>query len=106
VLFRQFGRTVRDSAEASGKRARLLIEGDDIEIDTRIADLVKDPLIQIVRNAVGHGIEPSGERLRLGKSETGTVRLRARRESPAMVIEVSDDGRGFDHERILRQARK
>jgi len=106
VLFRQFGRTVRDSAEASGKRARLLIEGDDIEIDTRIADLVKDPLIQIVRNAVGHGIEPSGERLRLGKSETGTVRLRARRESPAMVIEVSDDGRGFDHERILRRARE
>jgi two-component system, chemotaxis family, sensor kinase CheA len=98
-LFRQSIRTVHDAAQACGKNVQLLIEGGDIEIDTRLAELIKDPLMHIVRNAVDHGIEAPTHRQ--CKREVGTIRLRARRESPALVIEVSDDGRGFESERIL-----
>jgi two-component system chemotaxis sensor kinase CheA len=98
-LFRQSIRTVHDAAQACGKNVRLLIDGGDIEIDTRLAELIKDPLMHIVRNAVDHGIEAPTHRQ--CKREVGTIRLRARRESPAIVIEVSDDGRGFERERIL-----
>jgi two-component system chemotaxis sensor kinase CheA len=98
-LFRQSIRTVHDAAQACGKNVRLLIEGGDIEIDTRIVELIKDPLMHIVRNAVDHGIEAPTHRQ--CKREVGTIRLRARRESPALVIEVSDDGRGFERDRIL-----
>ena len=98
-LFRQYIRTVHDAAQACGKNVRLLIEGGDIEIDTRLAELIKDPLMHIVRNAVDHGIEAPTHRQ--CKRELGTIRLRARRESPALVIEVSDDGRGFESDRIL-----
>ena len=101
-LFRQFIRTVHDAAQACGKNVRLLIEGGDIEIDTRIVELIKDPLMHIVRNAVDHGIEAPTHRA--CKREVGTIRLRARRESPALVIEVSDDGRGFERDRILARA--
>ena len=98
-LFHQSIRTVHDAAQACGKNVRLLIEGGDIEIDTRIVELIKDPLMHIVRNAVDHGIEAPTHRQ--CKREVGTIRLRAWRESPALVIEVSDDGRGFERERIL-----
>jgi two-component system chemotaxis sensor kinase CheA len=105
-LLRQYVRTVRDSARVSGKNAQLVVEGGEVELDTRIVELVKDPLTQIIRNAVAHGIETSSERARLGKPEIGTIRVRARRESPALVIEISDDGRGFDRERIVARARQ
>ena len=98
-LFRQFIRTVHDAAQACGKNVRFLIEGGDIEIDTRIVELIKDPLMHLVRNAVDHGIESPSHRQ--CKREVGTIRLRAWRESPAVVIEVSDDGRGFDRHRIV-----
>ena len=98
-LFRQFVRTVHDAAQACNKNVRLLIDGGDIEIDTHIVELIKDPLMHIVRNAVDHGIEAPTHRQ--CKREVGTIRLRARRESPALVIEVSDDGRGFERDRIL-----
>jgi len=98
-LFRQYVRTVHDAAQACGKNVRLLIDGGDIEIDTRLVELIKDPLMHIVRNAVDHGIEAPTHRQ--CKREVGTIRLRARRESPALVIEVADDGRGFERERIV-----
>jgi two-component system chemotaxis sensor kinase CheA len=101
-LFRQYFRTVHDAAQASGKNVQLLIEGGDIEIDTRLAELIKDPLMHIVRNAVDHGIEAPSHRQ--CKRELGTIRLRALRESPALVIEVADDGRGFERERIVARA--
>jgi two-component system chemotaxis sensor kinase CheA len=101
-LFRQYIRTVHDAAQACGKNVQLLIEGGDIEIDTRLAELIKDPLMHIVRNAVDHGIEAPSHRQ--CKRERGTIRLRARRESPALVIEVADDGRGFERERIAARA--
>jgi two-component system chemotaxis sensor kinase CheA len=97
-LFRQSIRTVHDAAQACGKNVRLLIDAGDVELDTRIVELIKDPLMHIVRNAVDHGIEAPTHRQ--CKREVGTIRLRARAESPAVVIEVSDDGRGFERERI------
>ena len=101
-LFRQYVRTVHDAAQACGKNVRLLIDGGDIEIDTRLVELIKDPLMHVVRNAVDHGIEAPTHRQ--CKREVGTIRLRARRESPALVIEVEDDGRGFERERIVARA--
>ncbi len=101
-LFRQYARTVHDAARACGKNVRLLIDGGGIEIDTRLAELIKDPLMHIVRNAVDHGIEAPTHRH--CKRETGTIRLRARREGPALAIEVADDGRGFERHRILARA--
>jgi two-component system chemotaxis sensor kinase CheA len=98
-LFRQSIRTVHDAAQACGKNVRLLIDGGDIEIDTRLVELIKDPLMHIVRNAVDHGIEAPTHRQ--CKREVGTIRLLARREGPALVIEISDDGRGFERDRIL-----
>ena len=103
-LFRQYIRTVHDAARACGKNVRLLIDGGDIEIDTRIVELIKDPLMHIVRNAVDHGIEAPTHRH--CKREVGTIRLRARREGPAVVIEVSDDGRGLERERIVARGRE
>jgi len=95
-LFRQYARTVRDAAQSSGKKAQLTVEGGDVELDARITELVRDPLLHLVRNAIGHGIETPVERERLGKPPSGTIRLQARRDGPALVIEISDDGRGFD----------
>ena len=101
-LFRQYIRTVHDAAQACGKNVRLLIDAGDVELDTRLVESIKDPLMHIVRNAVDHGIEAPTHRQ--CKRELGTIRLRARAESPAVVIEVSDDGRGFERDRILARA--
>jgi two-component system, chemotaxis family, sensor kinase CheA len=101
-LFGQFFRTVHDAAQRCGKNVRLLIDGGDVEIDTRIVELIKDPLMHIVRNAVDHGIEEPTHRQ--CKRDVGTIQLRARRDGPALVIEVADDGRGFERERIVARA--
>ncbi|HEV2722857.1 MAG TPA: chemotaxis protein CheW, partial [Thermoanaerobaculia bacterium] len=92
-LFRQMTRTVHDAAQACGKDVQLHIDGGDVEIDTRIVELIHDPLMHLVRNAVDHGIE-----------HAGAIALRARREGPGLVVDVADDGRGFDRRRIVARA--
>jgi two-component system chemotaxis sensor kinase CheA len=94
-------RVVRDVSRDQGKRVDFEMEGEDVEMDRTILDAISDPLVHLVRNAVDHGIEPAEEREDLEKSDTGTVRLEARRARDRVVVEVSDDGRGLDPD-VLR----
>lgn len=103
-VFSRFPRAVRDLARRSGKQVRLVVEGEETELDRHIVNELGEPLLHLVRNAVDHGIEPPDERERAGKPRVGLVRLSARHEGNHVVIEVEDDGRGIDVERIRRKA--
>jgi two-component system chemotaxis sensor kinase CheA len=105
-LFHEYVRAVRDTAIASGKSARLFIEGDDVEVDTAVVEHLRDPLMHLVRNAVHHGIEDSLRRTEVGKPAVGRVVLRAERRGGSILVEVSDDGAGLDRERIASIARE
>lgn len=103
ATFQKMARLVRDVAAKAGKRIQLEVEGEDVELDRNVVEEIGDPLVHMIRNACDHGIEPSDERRRSGKSETGTLRLRAFHSGGSIVIEVEDDGRGLGRERILRK---
>ena len=105
-VFRACTRTVRDQAGSLGKRARLLLEGEDVEVDTKIIEHIHEPLIHMIRNALDHGIEAPAEREAKGKDPCGSITLRARHETGSVVFEVVDDGAGLDRERILGRARQ
>jgi len=104
-FFRQYSRTVRDVARAHGKSVRLVIEGDDVELDTRVAERLRDPLTHMIRNSIDHGIESPELRAALGKAPEGCLTLRAAHEGGLIVIEVHDDGAGFNRQRIAERAR-
>jgi two-component system chemotaxis sensor kinase CheA len=106
TIFQLFPRMVRDLARQQAKEVQLIVEGGDTTADKRILEEMKDPLMHMIRNAVDHGLEPPGERQRCGKPCLGTVRLRARLTPANLVIEVADDGRGLDLERIKSTALK
>jgi chemotaxis protein histidine kinase CheA len=95
-LFLHLARAARTVSRAVGARVELRTTGEDTEFDKSVAEQVVDPLIQLLRNAIVHGIEPPGERVLRGKPATGLVTLRARQDGPLLVIELSDDGRGID----------
>jgi two-component system chemotaxis sensor kinase CheA len=103
-VFRRHERTVRDVALAHGKQAYLMVEGDDVEVDTAVVEHMRDPLTHMIRNALDHGIEPPERRAAAGKPRAGRVTLRARRDAGSILIEVADDGAGLDLERIRRVA--
>jgi two-component system chemotaxis sensor kinase CheA len=105
-LFRQHQRTVRDVAASQGKLLRLVLEGEDVEVDAAIVEQLRDPLTHIVRNAVDHGIEYPAARRDAGKDPCGTVTLRARHERGAVIVEITDDGQGMSKERLLAKARE
>lgn len=105
-LFHQYNRTVRDLAKSLGKMAQLRIEGEEIEVDTSVAEHLKDPLLHIVRNALDHGIEPPAVRKKKSKPPAGTITVRAARHGGNIVIEVSDDGAGLDRQKILEAAQR
>lgn len=99
-LFRQQIRTLRDLAQAQGKLARLVLEGEEAEVDASVAEHLRDPLTHLVRNALDHGIEAPEERRRAGKDPCGRVTLRAYHASGHIVVEVEDDGAGPGRARI------
>ena len=103
-LFARFNRVVRDISRASGKQVRLEIAGEKTELDKRMIDELGDPLVHLVRNSADHGIEPPDEREAAGKPRQGTVTLDAFHRGNSIVIEVRDDGKGLDADRILRKA--
>jgi len=103
-LFRRMTRLVRDLARKSGKLAELELYGEDVELDRNIVEELSDPLVHMLRNSMDHGLESPEERVAAGKSPTGIVRLRASHQAGQIVIEISDDGRGLNKERILAKA--
>ena len=103
-LFRRFPRVVRDVAKLRNKDIGLEIAGQNTDLDKSILDALAEPLAHIVRNAADHGIETAAERETAGKPARGTVRLDAYHEADHVVIEISDDGRGLDRNKILRRA--
>ncbi|QJA05510.1 hybrid sensor histidine kinase/response regulator [Thermosulfurimonas marina] len=103
-LFNKFPRIVRDLARSTGKKINLHIEGADTELDRSIIEAIKDPLTHLVRNSVDHGIESPEERAQVGKPQVGTLVLRAYHEGGQVVVEIEDDGRGIDVEKIKRKA--
>jgi two-component system chemotaxis sensor kinase CheA len=102
--FRRHLRTVRDAAAAHGKEAHLVLHGEDVEVDTSVIELIRDPLTHLIRNALDHGIETPERRRAQGKPASGCITLRARHEASWIVIEISDDGAGLSRDRILARA--
>ncbi|HKN61207.1 MAG TPA: response regulator [Candidatus Acidoferrales bacterium] len=99
-LYTRLSRTVRDAAKATGKPVELLLEGAETELDNNIIQHISDPLIHLVRNAVAHGIERTDVRCETGKREKGQITVRAYHRGNHIFIEVEDDGRGIDYERV------
>lgn len=102
--FRAHERTARDVARHGNKDVTFTIEGEDVEVDTSIADQLRDPLTHMIRNAVDHGIEGAVERQSRGKAATGRVTLRAMHRAGAVIVELTDDGRGLDRAKIAARA--
>lgn len=104
-VFDRFPRLVRDAARTLGKDVDFQIEGREIEIDRSILEEVADPLVHLLRNAVDHGIEAPAERYAAGKKERATLTLRAARDRSSVRIQVEEDGRGVNAEKVITTAR-
>jgi chemosensory pili system protein ChpA (sensor histidine kinase/response regulator) len=103
-LYTRLSRTVRDAAKAANKKVELTLAGAETELDNNIIQQISDPLIHLVRNAVAHGLERDEERYEQGKSDSGNVAVRAYHRGNHIYIEVEDDGRGIDYEKVRKTA--
>ncbi|WP_293124195.1 hybrid sensor histidine kinase/response regulator [Microcoleus sp. bin38.metabat.b11b12b14.051] len=104
TIFNLFPRAVRDLAKREGKEVELVIEGGETRADKRILEEMKDPLMHMIRNAIDHGIETPVERENLGKNRAATLRIKGYQTASNIVIEISDDGRGLNLDRIKQTA--
>jgi two-component system chemotaxis sensor kinase CheA len=105
-VFARLPRLVHDLGLRLDKRVEIELSGQTTELDKTVLEKLGDPLIHIVRNSVDHGIEKPDDRVAAGKPAHGTIRVHAEHRGSAIIIEISDDGRGLDHARILAVARK
>jgi two-component system chemotaxis sensor kinase CheA len=103
-IFSRFPRLVRDLTRTLNKKVNLVIEGEDTELDKSVIEDLLDPLMHSVRNALDHGVETPEERVAAGKSEEGTVLLKASNEGNMIIIEIADDGKGIDVEAVRKKA--
>ncbi|MGB9591332.1 MAG: chemotaxis protein CheA, partial [Candidatus Kryptoniota bacterium] len=103
-VFNKFPRLVRDLSKEFSKEIELIVVGEETELDKSVIEEISDPLVHLIRNAVDHGIENPDERLRMGKPAKGTVILAARHEGNHIIIEVQDDGRGLDSDKLKQKA--
>lgn len=103
-IFSRFPRLVRDLSHDLNKKAQLVIEGEDTELDKSVVEDLLDPIMHCVRNALDHGIESPEKRVAQGKNEEGSVFLKARNEGNMIVIEIADDGHGIDIEAVKKKA--
>ncbi len=101
ALFSALPRMVRDTAAGLGKSVTLHMEGSDVELDREMIEVMRDPLVHIVRNSIDHGIEAPGQRRMLGKRENGRLAVSARQSGNQIIIEIADDGRGIDTDRLI-----
>lgn len=104
ATFQKMARAARDMSRKMQKEIELKISGQETEVDRKIVETVSDPLMHMVRNAVDHGVESAEERIRAGKSRVGIIAIDARHEAGEIVIEIRDNGRGLDRQRILAAA--
>ncbi len=102
--FQKMARLVRDLSRKAGKDINFQTFGEETELDRTIVDKITDPLIHMMRNSIDHGLEPSEERTKKGKSAQGLIRLSASHEAGSILIEIEDDGRGLNREKILKKA--
>ncbi|HYW50323.1 MAG TPA: chemotaxis protein CheA [Gemmatimonadaceae bacterium] len=102
--FQKLTRLVRDVALKAGKVVELVTDGEDTELDRNMVDAIADPLVHMVRNAVDHGVEGPAERERVGKPRAGRVKLAAFQQGGSVIVELRDDGRGLNRDRILAKA--
>jgi two-component system chemotaxis sensor kinase CheA len=103
-VFNRFPRMVRDLAQKLNKEVELIIEGGETELDRSVIEVISDPLIHMIRNSVDHGIELPADRMQVGKPMQGTVWVRARHEESHVVIEIEDNGKGIDPQRLRDKA--
>ena len=103
-VFERFPRLVRDLARQQGKDVELILEGQNTRVDKAIIDEIGEPLVHMVRNAIDHGIESPQERIRRGKTPTGTILMAAAQESNQVVITIMDDGGGIDADQVRKKA--
>jgi two-component system chemotaxis sensor kinase CheA len=103
-LFQRMGRLLRDLSRKTGKQVELVTSGERTELDRQIVEDLADPLMHMLRNSIDHGLETPAERVAAGKNPTGKVRLAARHHAGQILIEVGDDGRGLNREKILKKA--
>jgi two-component system chemotaxis sensor kinase CheA len=106
LVFNRFPRMLRDLAGKLGKKVELVQVGEATELDKGLVEKITDPLTHLVRNSCDHGIEMPADRLAAGKPEHGTVTLIASHQGGSIVIEVRDDGRGLNREKLLKKARE
>lgn len=104
TTFSRFKRLVHDLSSELGKEIDLVTEGEDTELDKTVLDQLGEPLVHVIRNSIGHGIESPSERLAAGKPRRGTIRLAAAHVGSNVVLTLSDDGRGLDRQAILAKA--
>jgi two-component system chemotaxis sensor kinase CheA len=102
--FDRFPRLIRDMSKSLGKEVELVLEGQDTELDRTVIDEIGDPMVHLIRNSLDHGIEKREERRAAGKPEKGTLRISAYQEGSGVIIEVADDGKGMDPEKIKKKA--
>ncbi len=105
-LFRKFPRIVRDLTRTLGKKAELIIEGERIRLGQKILDTLEAPILHLIRNSIDHGIEPSKTRIRKKKHKIGKIRLSAKQRTNKIIITLTDDGKGLDKEKIIKQGIK
>ncbi len=103
-LFRRFNRVTRDISTQLGKSVKFLTEGGETELDKKIIDSLADPLMHLIRNSLDHGIESREERIKLGKPEKGTIKLSSYYSGAKVYIQIEDDGRGIDAQKIREKA--
>jgi two-component system, chemotaxis family, sensor kinase CheA len=106
TLFQRVNRLVRDTAKKAGKLAEVELVGEDTQLDKTIIEELTDPIMHMVRNSIDHGIEPAAERTQAGKKAAGKIQLKAYRQADHIQIEIVDDGRGLNVDRILKKARE
>lgn len=104
TLFQRVNRLVRDTSRKAGKLAEVELVGEDTQLDKTIIEELTDPIMHMVRNSIDHGIENPADRRAAGKKEAGTVQLKAYRQADHIQIEIVDDGRGLNKDRILAKA--
>jgi len=104
--FQRMARLARDLGKNAGKQLAVELEGEETEIDRNMVDEIYNPLVHMIRNSVDHGLESAEERLRAGKPEKGLIRLKAYHRGGNIVIEIADDGKGLNTEKIVNKAKK